>query len=1039
MVFKYFFTFCFYIFLDHYNAFTQQVPHFFQSFTTGNGLSSNKINDIVQDDNGFLWIATSDGLNRFDGTEVVNYFHRTDSNTIPHNYVYCLQKLPGNCLAIGTQQGLSFYDLYTGRFDNFYYSKNSELLEYNNIIVGLEIDSEGNLWAASKNCVYVFNKDHSLQQVITSNFSGNDALKERIDFVESIFPLSAGKVLLNLYNGWNVFDPDKKKLTGVQSAGLFTENFRSIIKPLSFSKKNEEGFPFARIFKVFDKFFLNITPGTDSLLLFDEQGRQVSSCYFPYNGYPYILWSQQVSMIDSSKLFFIFHNYGASVIPVTWERSREANEYQLIPVIHQPSSLLFEDYELKKAMKDRQGNWWLATTEEGLRKASPNDQYFRGWDLASGKQDKPGKYEVDACSRFKNTLWISTCGNGFYDLDMITGKHQQHYFKNNNSWGDLVWNINQLTDDTVLLGTQAGLFIYIISTDKYYHFPCYPGKPPVLDSVPITTQFFDSHGLIWFGLGKGNGICYLDIKNKKFRHYPGRSPEAYPLRYPLNIVEENNGDLWFTNDASPSLVHWNRNSDHFEKVDLPITSEQQIGNLNGIYLANDSLLWLGGLTSGLIKYNLQKRSCMIYGHEKGLPNSHITSIYGDSRKKLWLVTQAGLVSFDTKTEIFTNYTASQGLPVRFPTAHFFYDEIDKRLYSGGQGGIFYFSPDSISNSVEPQKPLITSLFVNGARWILHSDPMEFDPNQNDITINYTSVDLENGPKIKYAYQLLNEDTSWVMAGTQRQINFSSLAPGHYVFTVRATNGNGLWSKETTKLKFYIRKPLMQTAWFYLLLLVAGGSLFYAFYRFRFKQMMRTEEIRTEISRNLHDEVGATLTNISLGTLLARKHLSGNIAVQMLLDRIYQDSLDVSEAIREIVWSINPNIDTVGEAFPRMLRYASELLEAKDIQLRVDMEPVIEHVKLNMRERLDLYLIFKEAMNNLARHSKASHATIGFHLQKKVLVMQITDDGIGFDTAAPLFNNGVKNMRERAKKHHWNIQVVSKYSEGTSVTLKVQTA
>src|SRR5258706_15735890 len=111
-----FFLFCYICFI---HGAAQDIPHFMEKLTAKEGLSSNKINDVMQDDNGFLWIATSDGLNRFDGTEITQYYYRDGINSLPHNYVYCLKKLPGNCLAAGTQAGLSFYNGNTGSFRNF--------------------------------------------------------------------------------------------------------------------------------------------------------------------------------------------------------------------------------------------------------------------------------------------------------------------------------------------------------------------------------------------------------------------------------------------------------------------------------------------------------------------------------------------------------------------------------------------------------------------------------------------------------------------------------------------------------------------------------------------------------------------------------------------------------------------------------------------------------------------------------------------------------------------------------------------------------
>lgn len=329
--------------------------------------------------------------------------------------------------------------------------------------------------------------------------------------------------------------------------------------------------------------------------------------------------------------------------------------------------------------------------------------------------------------------------------------------------------------------------------------------------------------------------------------------------------------------------------------------------------------------------------------------------------------------------------------------------------------------------------------VNGNPYMFTGNSARFSSTQNDVTIHYTAIDLTNGPGTKYAYKLIGEDTGWIMAGNQRQINFSHLAPGNYTFMVRAANSNGIWSTQTSSLRFYIRPPFTQTAWFYALIILAMAGIFYVLYRFRLGQLMRTEQMRSEISKNLHDEVGSALTNISLGSLLAQKQLHNEGSVSRILERIYQDSQNVSESMREIVWSINPKIDTLGEALPRMLHYASELLEAKGIELQAEIAPAIENLKLTMQRRRDLYLIFKETVNNLAKHSQATQVIINFHLLDNTLIMIVSDNGKGFDMTVPLINNGLKNMQERANTHQWQLNINSKPGAGATITLKARIA
>jgi ligand-binding sensor domain-containing protein/anti-sigma regulatory factor (Ser/Thr protein kinase) len=1002
------------------------LPHVIEKLTTQNGLSSNNINDLAQDDNGFLWIATSDGLDRFDGTEVVEYFHMANKNSLAHNYVYCLKKLPNNYLAIGTQGGISFYNGNTGMFKNFYYKHDPVMDEYNNTILELETDSKGNLWASSRNCIFIFDPALQLKQILSSPFTQADALKERLRFADKILPLSNGDILLYLYNGWHIYSLKSQKIIDSKSSAQLQQ--LKFLNDISYPNLNKY-FTSTHLFTIFGKYFACIPASLDSLFVFDEGGNRVSSCFFAYNKYSYVWWSQHISVIDSSRLLFLFNDTGLAIIHVAWKDKK--------PLLQNLSPVLFGDYSYQTALRDDQKNWWLATTGTGIQKISQYKQFFKSESLINKRSGEQIKSEVVSLNKINNTIWTATYGDGFFETDLSTGRQRQHIFHNTNddTWANYIWNIHRASNDTIWVGTQTGMFWYNISSQRSGRLR-YKDKPAAIDSVPITTQFTDSHGLVWIGLGKGKGLCCYDNKHKSFTYYAGNNAQGYPLRYPTSIAEDAHNNLWFVNDASKILIHWIRNTNEFRSISLPSVIQKQVGDLNGIWCEGDTVLWLGSVTCGLIKYNIVSNSIKVYGHENGLSNTHITGIFEDDKKRIWLINDGGLSCFDQHSENFINYTPKNGLPVQYPTNYFYYDTSTSHLYAGGNGAFFYFDPNIITFNQPPEKTLITAMQVNGKNFMMNKDePAKFNPQQNDITIHYTAVDLANGADTKYAYKLIGEDTGWIAAGNQRQINFSHLAPGNYTFMVRAANNSGIWSDQTASIQFTILPPFTQTIWFYLLVLSGIGGIFYSLYRFRLNQLMRTELVRSEISKNLHDEVGSNLTNISLSSLLAQKQLQNTDALTKLLQRIYEDSQTVSEAMREIVWSINPKIDTMGDALPRMLRFASELLEANNIALQAEIAPEVEQLKLNMKERHDVYLIFKETINNIAKHSKATCVQVKFLLENNRLVMMITDNGKGFNTNEPLVNNGLKNITERAQFHKWNLHVSSEQGYGTTVTLR----
>jgi len=1002
----------------------QPPIHSIGQLTTKEGLSSNTINDVVQDDAGFLWIATPDGLNRFDGMEVTTWYHLDDTNSLPHNFVSCLRKLPGNYLAVGTEAGLSFYNITTGLFRNFYYHFGTALDAYNNAITRLETDAAGNLWAVSKNCIFIFDSRRALKKIIPSKIAEARVLTGRANFIDKIWPLPAGGMLIFSAGKWRFYSPttldDEERSPRLRQLSFLEDLSHPTDR--SIPSDNTAG----RLFKIFDNYFLIF--GNDRLSLYDENGAAVGGCRFPYGSYPSMLWPQEVVAADSSTLLLLFHDFGLATVPVHWRQGT--------PVPDSVSVRCFDDHDFQTALRDRQGNWWLATRGEGLLKVTPAGLPFTSSSLPDKVSHHAARHETVTFSRYGSRLWIGTYGDGFYSLDSASGQPVQHLLTNTGTgaWGNYIWNLRQINADTLWAGTQAGLFWYSLGSGRYGRLPSLPGRPRVLDSVAITTQFRDSRGLIWMGLGKGNGLCTFDPVRRNFKWYPGTNIDGYPLRYPVSLAEDSKGRLWLTNDASSSLVRFDRTTGRFTLVPLPATPADHFGPLNGLALEGDSILWLGSVSCGLVRFDPRNNSVRVFGHDKGLDNSHIGGIYRDSAGRIWLATEGGLSCFHPDTRSFTNYSQRNGLPASSATAWFFYDSAARLLYNGGHGEYFCFRPSEIGPIAAPPGTLITSVLVNGNPWTRSGNPVDFPPQDNDITIRYAAIDLNDGPAIRYAYRLKGIDTGWIPVGSQRQINFSHLAPGHYVFEVRAAGNNSDWNPRPASFSFRIKPPFRQTPSFYLLLALTLALIAWTLHRYRQIQRNKTTQVRSEISRNLHDEVGANLTNISLSSLLAQRQLHDQAVVGQLLERIYLDSQQVSESMREIVWSINPDIDTLGEALPRMLQYASGLLEANGIELETAITAEVEGFRLDMRERRDFYLVFKEAVNNLARHSNASRALIRFFRSGHGLVMIVKDNGTGFDTRFPMLHNGLKNMKERARWHGWRLNISSEPGQGTDVTL-----
>jgi signal transduction histidine kinase len=279
------------------------------------------------------------------------------------------------------------------------------------------------------------------------------------------------------------------------------------------------------------------------------------------------------------------------------------------------------------------------------------------------------------------------------------------------------------------------------------------------------------------------------------------------------------------------------------------------------------------------------------------------------------------------------------------------------------------------------------------------------------------------------------DGDWVDAGSRRYASFTNLPTGHYVFLVRAEDRDGHFTKDTTKLVIVIRPPFWQTWWFYCLSALVVGMVGYGVYRYRLGQESRVAVIRNKISRDLHDDLGATLSSITVLSEIARTRIEEGSPEQSfpLLGKITAYSGEMVGKMRDIVWAIDPRNDTLHNMIIRLKQYSAEWCANREIALRFTTSPEFLRATPSMNSRKNLYLIAKEAIYNAIRHAEARSIWVDCRMCGGIGEMAITDDGKGFDPAASYEGNGMGNMRARAAEIGGKINVSSN-DAGTTVTI-----
>jgi signal transduction histidine kinase len=362
------------------------------------------------------------------------------------------------------------------------------------------------------------------------------------------------------------------------------------------------------------------------------------------------------------------------------------------------------------------------------------------------------------------------------------------------------------------------------------------------------------------------------------------------------------------------------------------------------------------------------------------------------------------------------------------------------LFFGGIKGLNVFNPEKIIVPRQVLNTVIIQLTINnqpfgGDTIITYKKSLRLSHKSNSLAFNFTALDFVSANKLSYYFQLTGHDKDWINAGNRNYASYTNLPPGEYVFKVKASNGISNSKDPITTLQIIIDPPFWGTWWFVLLSLLTTSAILYALYRYRINQLIALQKVRNRIATDLHDDIGSTLTNISILSELSRKNMQDPEQTKSFLNRISEEVYFSNQALDDIVWSINTSNDTLEQTVARMRRYAAEMFDGANISYALHLDEQFEDHKLNMDQRRDCFLLFKEAINNIYKHAQAKNVFIKIWIDRNVLYMEIRDDGKGFDTSVTTTRNGLKNMHNRIKKWKGSINIKSTEGEGTCTALR----
>lgn len=318
--------------------------------------------------------------------------------------------------------------------------------------------------------------------------------------------------------------------------------------------------------------------------------------------------------------------------------------------------------------------------------------------------------------------------------------------------------------------------------------------------------------------------------------------------------------------------------------------------------------------------------------------------------------------------------------------------------------------------------------------VLKKETIELSHRHNSFSIGYT---LTDSLLHSFFYQLEGADKNWIAAPASSVVNYTLLSPGTYSFRIKCQDKSIAGTSEYVALRINIKLPFWLSGWFIIVcFLVFVGSIYYLHTQ-SLKRLMAVETVRQKVSRDLHDDVGSTLSTINILSMMAKSKMKQEPAKTLeYLDKISDNCIRMMEAMDDIVWSINPANDTMQKIMARMRSFATEVLEPKNVELLFHFDQALQDVQLNMEERRDLFLLFKEAINNAAKYSGASQVSVDMRLKNQTLQLMVTDNGIGFNVNKADSGNGLNNMQKRAEKLKAIYLIDSETGRGTKMKLEM---
>lgn len=969
-----------------------------RTWQTDEGLPHNNVQALAQTSDGYLWVGTSSGLARFDGLT----FSTFDTNNTPElasPSITALCAEPDGSLWIGTDGGglVKFKNGHCSRF-----TKANGLAGDNLHVIYRSRD--GTLWVGTASGMSRF------QNGVFTNYTTHEGLSS--DNVRAIYEDRDGAVWIATGAGLNRLRGRSMQSFPMPN-GLPNDSVRVI--------SQDRG---GRIWIGSNNGMLWYSPVWTNFYAYNTRyglsDTFVSAICEDRDGNLWVGTYSGLNRFREGRFFSELNNEGAPFDRV---------------------NTLFED---------REGNLWVGS-REGLVRLTP--KAFTTYGKSRGLSHNNIMSVLEDRS---GVLWIGTWGGG---LDCLRNERVTAYALTNLFAQGLVLALCQGNDGSLWFGADFDGGLTRFKGGEFQHFTAREG----LLNAPVRVLCEDSSGALWIGTDKGP----CQFKDGHFSSVTGSSPlDGQPIRA---VCEDSQGNLWL--GSGSGLAYRGKGQTNF--IGIP-----ELDGTTVLALREDRKhdLWIGTADSGLFRMRDNRLSRCT--SKDGLYSDEILEILEDNSGWLWMSCSRGV--FRARTEELNAFADGSRSAIGC-ISYGKTDGLDSVQCSGGakpagcksrdgrlwfptSKGVACVNPGTVKLNALPPPVYIQQFLVDrrpagqakarsGARrgdtlapLDLEPGPLEIPPGRGELEFHYTALSLVAPETCRFRYKLENADNDWTDAGTRRTAHYNFIAPGHYVFRVIACNEDGVWNEQGTALEFELRPHIWQTWWCRagVALLVIGMVSGVVRYTTRKRLQRRVELLeqrhaiekeRGRIAKDIHDDLGSSLTRIMMLGERAEEGLAKSEEVGVHVGKIVASARQTVQALDEIVWAVNPENDTLEGLVEYLSHYADEFFENSPVSCRLEIPVQFPHYALAAEFRHELFLVIKEAFNNILKHAGASQVRVELGVEDSVLRLTIEDDGRGFEPKAVMERrggNGLGNMRKRVEA--LGGQITFNSSRGTRILI-----